>query len=429
MSGSSTPGPALGGAELEHRKPGEVDRIGGYAFVVGPTLLAQGAAHGPLEGLQFAVKDLIDVAGTRTGCGSPDWLASAPIATENAPVVSALLAAGADCCGKTLTDELAFSLSGTNVHYGTPENPAVPGSVPGGSSSGSASAVASGTVDLALGTDTGGSIRVPASYCGIWGIRPTHGRIDDTGVAPLAPSFDTVGVLAGSARVLASGFQALDVGCAPAHTAPGAPGRKLRRLILDPGLLALGDGGAQGEVALALRDAATTVAHDNQLELVEGRLASPEELADYRDAFRVLQMLEIWARHGTWITTTRPRLGPGIAARFEAAAKVSPALRPQAEIRRDELRRRLADLLDEDAVLAQPAASGPAPPILQDQTTKDDLRARTLMLTAPAGLAGAPVVSLPLAQVAGGPVGLALVGLRGDDATLIELAVSTAPRF
>ena len=131
--------------------------------------------EGPLAGLRFAVKDLIDVAGHRTGCGNPTWLATHPPATVHAVCVEQLLAAGAHCAGKTVTDEVAFSLLGQNHFYGTPLNPAAPDRVPGGSSSGSASAVACGLVDFALGTDTGGSVRVPASNCGVWGWRPTHG--------------------------------------------------------------------------------------------------------------------------------------------------------------------------------------------------------------------------------------------------------------
>src|SRR5215208_4709289 len=158
---------------------------------------------GPLRGLRFAVKDLIDVAGHATGCGNPTWLDSHPPAIVSAVCVEQLLAAGAQCEGKTITDEFAFSLLGENHHYGTPLNPAAHDRVPGGSSSGSASAVACGLVDFALGTDTGGSTRVPASNCGIWGFRPSHGFVSVAGVNPLAPSFDTVGVLAQSASVLA----------------------------------------------------------------------------------------------------------------------------------------------------------------------------------------------------------------------------------
>ena len=159
-------------------------------------------ADGPLAGLSFAVKDLIDVADRLTGCGNPTWRDTHPPAAVHAVCVEQLLAAGAHAVGKTVTDELAFSLIGENHFYGTPLNAAAPNRVPGGSSSGSASAVACGLADFALGTDTGGSVRVPASNCGIWGLRTSHGFVSVAGVMPFAPTFDTVGILARSAEVL-----------------------------------------------------------------------------------------------------------------------------------------------------------------------------------------------------------------------------------
>lgn len=161
--------------------------------------LVRGAQGGELRGLTVAVKDLFAVAGHRIGAGNPTWLAESPTELTNASVVQSLLAMGANITGIVQTDEFAYSLGGTNVHYGTPRNPAAPGRIPGGSSSGPASAVALGLVDVGLGTDTAGSIRVPASYCGLYGFRPSHGVLAVQGLLPLAPSFDTVGWLAGDA--------------------------------------------------------------------------------------------------------------------------------------------------------------------------------------------------------------------------------------
>ena len=161
-----------------------------------------GAPSGPLHGLTFATKDIFDIAGRVTGCGNPDWLASHAPAARNAPAVQKLLDAGAHMIGKTITDELAFSLNGQNFHYGTPRNAMTPDRIPGGSSCGSASAVGHGIVDLALGSDTGGSVRIPACLNGIFGIRPTHDAVDSSGVMPLAPSFDTIGWFARDAQTL-----------------------------------------------------------------------------------------------------------------------------------------------------------------------------------------------------------------------------------
>ena len=173
------------------------------AFVPGPRHHVAGASTGTLAGLTFAVKDLIDVAGIPTGGGNPDWERSHPVPSRHAWIVERLLQAGASVIGKTATDEVSLGILGENAFTGTPLNPAAPDRVPGGSSSGSASVVAAGVCDFALGTDTGGSVRVPASFCGLFGIRPTHGRVDFTGVLPQAPGSDTVGWFARDAGTFA----------------------------------------------------------------------------------------------------------------------------------------------------------------------------------------------------------------------------------
>ncbi|KAI7257790.1 hypothetical protein KC345_g10699, partial [Hortaea werneckii] len=167
-----------------------------------PELTVPGCGHGTLDGLSFTVKDVFAVAGHRSSAGNPDWLRSHEPPAAHAPAVLKLLQAGAALHGAAHTDELMYSLGGENYHYGTPVNPRGEDRIPGGSSSGSAVAVASGSVDFALGTDTGGSVRVPSAYCGVYGFRPTHGAVDMEGVIPLAPGFDTVGWMAGSAELL-----------------------------------------------------------------------------------------------------------------------------------------------------------------------------------------------------------------------------------
>src|SRR5438093_9304209 len=151
------------------------DNLG--AFCRHTHVAVKGTGAGPLANLVFGLKDIYDVAGHKTGFGSPDWLATHSPAARTAPSVQVLLDAGADLVGKTHNDELTYSLTGENAHYGTPINVNAPGRIPGGSSSGSAAAVAGGLVDFAVGSDTGGSVRAPASFCGIYGIRPTHGRV------------------------------------------------------------------------------------------------------------------------------------------------------------------------------------------------------------------------------------------------------------
>src|SRR5256885_2684296 len=173
------------------------------AFVPGQKFRLAGRAGGPLSGLTFAAKDLFDVAGHPTGGGNPDWARQNPVPTRHAWAVQRLLDAGATLIGKTITDEVSLGILGENPFDGTPLNPTAPDRVPGGSSSGSASAVAQGLCDTALGTDSGGSVRVPASFCGLYGIRPTHGRLDLSGMLIQAPSSDTIGWFARDARMFA----------------------------------------------------------------------------------------------------------------------------------------------------------------------------------------------------------------------------------
>src|SRR5688572_1010312 len=211
----------------------------------------KGAASGPLAGLTFGLKDIYDVAGTKTGFGCPDWLRSHEPAARTAPAAQMLLDAGAHLVGKTHTEEMAWSLTGENAHYGTPINVNAPGRIPGGSSSGSAAAVAAGLVDFSIGSDTGGSVRLPASYCGILGLRPTHGRISLDGVCPLAPSFDTCGWFARDAGVFERVGRVL--------LRDDAPAAQPRKLLLAQDAFALADEGAAAALAPGLEKVAALI--------------------------------------------------------------------------------------------------------------------------------------------------------------------------
>jgi len=382
-------------------------------FVPGPAPHMAGAAEGPLAGLSFAAKDIFDVAGFVTGCGNPDWARSHAPAARNAPAVQAWLDAGATLVGKTITDELAYSLNGQNFHYGTPTNSNAPGRIPGGSSSGSAAAVAGGLVDLALGSDTGGSIRIPASYCGLYGLRPSHGRIPLDGVMPLAPSFDTVGWFAREAELLRRAGRVL---------LGGAAGPAPTRLLLATDCFGL----AVPAVQTAL---APLVAR------LEGRLggAAPVVLGEpgggletWMWHFRHIQAAEIRATHGAWIAAARPRFGPEIAERFAWIETVSDEAIAQARAARAAFAERLTDILGGDALICLPSAPGIAPRL--DATAEDlrEHRGRVLALTCIAGLARLPQITLPLARVEGCPVGLSLIGPAGADTTLLDFAESFA---
>ena len=367
----------------------------------------RGAGAGPLAGLTFGLKDIYDIAGHKTGFGSPEWLATHEVAVKTAPTAQRLLDAGAEMVGKTHTDELTYSLSGENVHYGTPVNVNAPGRIPGGSSSGSAAAVAGGLVDFAVGSDTGGSVRAPASFCGIFGIRPTHGRVSLEGACPLAPTFDTAGWFGRSAELLERVGSVLLGGAEP----------------VSPGRLFI------ARDAFALAGDAVTQALKPAVDRISGLLGPPqtvtvseEGLPQWFDVFRVLQGAEVWAQHGAWVERVKPELGPGVKQRMQWAATIDAREIGPARIRRENIARHMNDLLADNAVLVLPTVPGIAPLRNTPPAEIDDFRGRAMSLLCIAGLARLPQVSLPLARLEGCPVGLSLVAARGGDMMLLGLA-------
>jgi amidase len=382
---------------------------------VGPETLATGVPEGPLSGVTVAVKDIIDVEGITTGIGNPDWLATHEPAPRHATAVRLLLDAGATVIGKAHTDEFAWSRAGTNHHYGTPRNPAAPGRVPGGSSSGSASAVALGVADIALGTDTAGSVRVPASYCGIYGLRPSHGRVSVSGIHPLAWSYDTCGVFATDAALLQRAVRVLLESESRAATA--GPARPLRSLVLATDLVATAD----AAVATAVRDGTAAFAQRLGIPLTEAVFGA-DRIPAWLQAFRARQSVEAWQANGAWIRVNQPRMGPGVAGRFDAAKATNPAAAVPATAAGIQLRRALEQALPADAALVLPSAATVAPPPGLDPQASDDLRTRTIGLTCLAGLAGAPAIGLPLGEAAGLPAGVCLLGRVGEDERLLAAA-------
>jgi len=265
-----------------------------------------GAPAGPLAGLTAAIKDMYAIAGERTGAGNPEWLARHEAERHTAPAVQKLLNAGATIIGKTVCDEFFFSVTGSNAHYGTPVNPRAPGRLPGGSSSGSASAVASGACDMALGSDTGGSVRIPAALCGIYGLRPTLGRIDLTGAMAMAPSFDTAGCFAASPGLFAKvGHVLLD---------DAAERSAVGRLLIAVDAFAEADAAVIAVLRQVLRRAAAILPAP-----VESTVA-PGGLGPWRQCFRVIQGREIWEIYGEWMTRNQPGLGPGVRERIAFVA-------------------------------------------------------------------------------------------------------------
>jgi amidase len=357
---------------------------------------------------RLAVKDLVDVAGLPTGAGHPRWRETHPEpAARSADCVVRLtdpaFGLGAAVVGKVHTDEFAYSMFGSNAHYGTPDNPRAPGHLPGGSSNGPAVAVAAGLADVGLGTDTAGSVRIPSSWCGLYGLRPSHDRVSRDGIVPLAPSFDVPGPLCADLATLRRAAAALLRG--PAAPAPA-------------GLCRPTD-------LWALADPAVRAALEPAVAALRARMPVVERAAfdgadDYVHAFAVVQGREFWRAHGRWITEHQPEFGPGVGSRVRAAAARTDAEETAAAGVLSAAKAALTGLIDTAGVLVVPTTPTPAPP--QTPTGVPELRRRMLTLTTPASLAGLPAVTVPAALVDGRPVGLCLIGPPGGDEHLLDLA-------
>jgi len=377
------------------------------AFVPGTLVPIAGKAGGPLDGLSFAVKDLFDVAGLPTGGGNHDWALVHPVPNCHGWAVQTLLDAGASFVGKTITDEVSLGILGENAFDGTPINTAAPERVPGGSSSGSAAAVAAGLCDTALGTDTGGSVRVPASFCGLYGIRPTHGRVDTTGMLPQAPSSDTTGWFARDAETFARVSTAL---------LDEAPGALPTRLLIATDAFAFAD----PEVAEALQPMVARLSRI--VGEVREEIMAPQGLSVWARAQRTLQPVEAWNTFRHWVETANPRMAFSVVAGLLNGARMPEGERQWAEMMRLEARARLRHLLPPGTILCLPTTAFPAPLRGLSQPVLQPLKDRISCLCAQGGLTGSPQVSLPGATVNGAPVGLSIIGGRGTDATLIAVA-------
>jgi amidase len=384
------------------------------AFVPGQRITIDGARDGPLAGLTFAAKDLFDVAGFPTGGGNHDWARSNPVPTKHAWAVQTLLDAGAKLIGKTITDEVSLGILGENAFDGTPLNTKAPDRVPGGSSSGSAAAVAAGLCDTALGTDTGGSVRVPASFCGLYGIRPTHGRLDVTGMLPQAPSSDTTGWFARDADTFARVSSVL-LGETIADTLP-------TRLIIAVDAF----GFADAAVAHALQPMVA------KLSILIGsardEILAPQGLSVWSRAQRTLQPHEAWQTFRPWVERDNPRMAFNVARGLIAGSTIPEADRSWAELMRQEARARMAYLLPPGTILCLPTTPFPAPKKGLPLPVLGPLRDRIGCLCAQGGLTGTPQVSLPGATVDGLPIGLSIIGGRETDAMLVAVALAMEAR-
>jgi amidase len=381
------------------------------AFVPHTHVARARRGEGLLSGLTFAAKDLFDVRGHVASAGHPAWAASHGAAERDAPVVATLLEAGADLVGVTIMDELAYSLAGQNPHYGTPTNPRARQRLCGGSSCGSAAAVAACLCDFALGTDTGGSLRVPASFCGLFTLRPTQGRLSSEGLVPLAPSFDVPGFLARDAATF---------GRVATLLFGQAEGLKPRRMLVARDAFARAEPGARALLEAALDQALEKLG----LGTAERIDVARPGLEALRTAFRRLQGREVWATHGAWVTRAEPDFSAPVRDRFAMARGLfeSGEGRDDDEALRAGLRDDLDRLLEPGVLLCLPAAPGIAPRLDDSGPQLEAARAATLELTSIASLAGVPQLVVPAREQHGAPLGLSFIAARGSDAWLSSLA-------
>lgn len=342
---------------------------------------------GDLDGLVFAAKDVFEVKGSRYSNGHPDWLASQKISTKTATAIEKLLDSGADLVGKTICDELCFSISGENWHYGSPIHPLDPMRYAGGSSSGSAIAVASGLVDFSIGSDCLGSVRVPASYNGLYAMRPTLKRVDNTGEAPYCESMDVLGWMAKDVNTFKRVSKVL-------------LGDDKRNFSFKK-ILVL-DGFIPNQNSVTLDD------------------------RDWVDTFRHVQGYEVYNNYKNWLKEYNPFINRGPKERLEWASTISKDIYEKAILRKIEIEHEIATLLSDDTVLVLPTASSVAVHRLANGEEITKIRNESSKLLCISPLSKTPQLTLPLHEKEGLPFGISFIGPVGSDLQLIDFAISIA---
>ncbi|MEJ8473817.1 amidase [Roseibium algae] len=382
-----------------------VDSVSAFSDILDKPLVT---GSGVLDGLTFAAKENYELAERVAGNGNPTWKATHGPSAVTASVLAKVLDAGGRLAGFTHMDELAYSIIGANAHTGTPVNSASPDRVPGGSSSGSAAAVAAGLVDFSLGSDTGGSVRAPAAFCGLFGLRPTHGRIDATGLLPLAPSFDVPGWFTRDLPTMLriSAIFGIKAGAGRTPTRLWCPSTIWDRTSPE----------VKASLAPALIKLQGILGPSDISPLPD---PAPEE---WFRVFRIHQAYEAWEALGTWVDEASPAFGPGVAERFAAAKTVTTEDFEQVVKERKAIRAAMDKLMSPETVLVMPTTPGPAPLLNASQADLDDYRGKIMCMTCLSGLNGYPELTIPGAKLKHAPQGLSLIGARQRDQDLLALA-------
>ncbi|CAA2968269.1 outer envelope 64, mitochondrial [Olea europaea subsp. europaea] len=393
------------------------------------------AARLPLAGLAFAINDIIDVKGHVTGYGSADWKRTHEAAGKTARLVTALLKNGATCVGKTVMDELGFGMTGENVNYGTPINPQKPSNIPGGSSSGSAVAVAAELVDFAIGTDIIGCIRMPASFCGVLGYRPSHGLVSTTGVLPNSQSLDTVGWFARDPSVLRS------VGHVLLQLKTLEP-KRMRRFIVADDLFQLPKVPKQKMVYAVSKvteklSGYQTPSHMNFGQYIASKVPClkvfREESINQQNgistlkalssAMFLLQRYEFKINHEEWIKSVKPKFGPDVSDCVQAAiTSKTDSIKNLYKVRM-EMRAALQSLLKDDGILVIPTVADPPPKLCLKKGLAAEFHDRVYALLSIATMSGCCQVTIPLGKHDDSPISVSFIASHGTDNFLLDTVV------
>ena len=361
-------------------------------------------SSGLLNELKFLVKDMCHIKGLKTSCGNPDFFNKCIPAKEHAPFLKGILNEGASLNGLTICDEFFYSLIGENGHYGTPTNLNAPSCVPGGSSSGSAAALTTDLYDFSIGSDTGGSVRIPASFCGLIGMRPTHNRINTKGVYPMAPSFDTIGWFANSAEIFQKVGDVLLDKIERSNV-------NFKRFLIAEDLLELCDAEVQ--------DSFNNYIKNNLPDIDKKRLSkiSKDIIADN---FRILQGNEVKINIIPWIEKNKPNISPEIRSRIDMASKITDIEVNRALIFRKTLIDEIEKSLPEGNIAVFPTSPFSAPKSGQDDESLGSFRKRLMELTSIAGMTSRPQITIPRLKDKSGPVGISLLGWKYSDEILLN---------
>ncbi|KAK0587435.1 hypothetical protein LWI29_022778 [Acer saccharum] len=388
----------------------------------------------PLTALTFAVSDVFDIEGYVTGFGHPDWARTHEAASRTAPVVSTLIEGGATCVGKTVVDELAYGINGTNKHYGTPTNPESHSRVPGGSSSGAAVAVAAKLVDFSLGVDTVGGVRVPAAFCGVMGFRPSHGAVSQMGIIPVSTSLDTVGWFARDPNVLRRvGHVLLQL--------PFSVQRSPRQIIIADDCFEL------LKIPIDRVDRAVIKSTE---KLFGRQVLKHENLGDYfnskvpslkgfhktngelksssirmlANVMRLLQRHEFKHNHEQWINSVKPTLDPAVSAQIHEMLEMDDAELENCKSIRSEMRSAINFLLKDDGLLVIPTTGYLPPKLGGKELLSEDYQNCSFTLSSIASISGCCQVTVPLGQYDKCPISVSFIARHGGDRFLLDTVKS-----